>query len=34
MRNGFFSRLALMVLALFLAFVVWFVVSAPRRSCS
>jgi len=31
MRNGFFSRLALMVLALFLAFVVWFVVSAPRR---
>ena len=29
--NGFISRLLLKVLALFLAFVVWFVVSAPRR---
>lgn len=31
MKNGFFSRLGLMALALFLAFIVWFVVSAPRR---
>jgi len=29
--NGFMSGLLLKVLALFLAFVVWFVVSAPRR---
>jgi YbbR domain-containing protein len=31
MNNGFFSRIGLMALALFLAFIVWFVVSAPRR---
>ena len=30
-RNGFVSGLVLKMLALFLAFVVWFVVSAPRR---
>ena len=34
MRNGFFGGLALKLLAIFLAFIVWFVVSAPRRSCS
>ena len=31
MRNGFFARVGLWLVALFLAFVVWFVVSAPRR---
>ena len=31
MRNGFLGNLALMLLSLFLAFAVWFVVSAPRR---
>jgi YbbR domain-containing protein len=31
MRNGFLGSLALGAVSLFLAFVVWFVVSAPRR---
>src|SRR5258708_21548814 len=31
MRNGFAGSLAMRFVALFLAFVVWFVVSAPRR---
>jgi YbbR domain-containing protein len=31
MRNGWLASLGLKVVALFLAFVVWFVVSAPRR---
>lgn len=31
MRNGWLAGLGLKVVALFLAFVVWFVVSAPRR---
>lgn len=31
MRNGFVGDLALKIIALFLAFVFWFVVSAPRR---
>ena len=31
MTNGFIGRLALAFVAVFLAFVVWFVISAPRR---
>ena len=31
MRNGFLGRLGLQLASLFLAFIVWFVVSAPRR---